>query len=397
MDKTFKTQFKTMIEIHIKEIDYLKIGALFAPYESYSVNSLKSITQEQSNVKYINKVKESFFEFLSTQDLLIDNTKVFVSKDRIIEYINSEEGKLSDTKTKLYYLLKLAFVVAFYQRLFERLDKKIDNIESLEGVKNFEDYHYFRGQTDFEWRMSPSILRNLKLDIVLDDNYYFKLLNEIGLEQKFNDLIKPTGFSVENKYNKYAFIQHSCSYSPFIDFTKDSIIATSFALSNSNRLNDFRNADSSIICMRFREERIENIIKDKKTARSFIKNDLKLKVLNSDFFVFGKTYELTNSDETKVSLHIDSIDKLLDAMTPKYKVLDIPTNDRMIYQKGLFICFYDCLCLKDFIAYELCPDLFFTKVCIQKRKKRGILERIYKNYRQYDPEHLMDPYLFFKE
>ena len=56
-------------------------------------------------------------------------------------------------------------------------------------------------------------------------------------------------------------------------------------------------------------------------------------------------------------------------MTPDYRVFDIPTNDRMLYQKGLFVCFYNCLCLKDCIAYELCPDLFLTKICVGKRKR----------------------------
>lgn len=68
----------------------------------------------------------------------------------------------------------------------------------------------------------------------------------------------------------------------------------------------------------------------------------------------------------------------------------------MIYQKGLFICFYDCLCLNDYIAYELCPDLILKNYKIKVEDKRKISKSIYIN-REYDPEHLMNPYLYFKE
>ena len=396
MEKTIEAQFKMMANIYLKKIDYADISRLFGKYESYTLDMLRGVYDNSDNIECIDYAKKDFISFVSYQRMEMDGTRVYVSSQDISDYIN-REGGLS-TKTKYYYLIKLAFVTAFYHRINERLEKQNISLDSVDSLEYLHQYHYFRGQTDYEWRMSPSILRNLNMDIVLDDKYYFELLSEQNLEDKYNNLIKATpGFSVENKYNKYAFIQHSTSFSPFIDFTKEPIIAISFSLSNAMRLNDFRNSDSSIICMRFDEQKSDSLITDKKTARAFIKNDMKLEIINSDTFILGKKYELTNSDGRTSLICITSIEELLDRMTPRFKVLDIPTNDRMLYQKGLFICFYNCLCLKDFIAYELCPDLHIAKVCVKKRKKRSILNNIYKNYRQYDPEHLMDPYLYFNE
>lgn len=399
MAKTIESQFKMMVDIYVRQIDHLGIERLFGKYESYTLNVLMLSFSNESNKKQIEAATKSFISFLDNRRLEVEKTPLFIDKTEIIKYVNCQTSdKKYSEKTRLYYMFKLAFVIAFYQRLAERMNNKKDAIESLDDLKNLSYYQFFRGQADYEWRITPSLLRNLRMDIVLDDNYYFKLLDDCNLESKFNDLIRPTkSFSVDNKYNKYAFLQHACSYSPFIDFTKDPIIATSFALSNPNSFNDFRNVDSSIICMRFNEQKKSNMIKDRVTARDFIKNQFRMEIINSDCFIFGKPYELLKSDGTKEYICIFSIDELLNRMTPDYRVFDIPTNDRMLYQKGLFVCFYNCLCLKDFIAYELCPDLFLTKICVGKRKKRQILDGIYRKYRQYDPEHLLDPYLYFKE
>ena len=204
-------------------------------------------------------------------------------------------------------------------------------------------------------------------------------------------------FSIENKFNKYSFIQHACSYSPFVDFTKSPIIAASFALSNVSKLNDFINHDACIICMKFGNEDKTKLITDKSEARLFIKNEMRLDIIDSDTFVFGKNYEIAKSNGSIKKICYYTFDELLSRLSPDYKILDIQTNDRMTYQKGLFICFYGCLCLREFIAYELCPDLYLTKIYIKTGNKRSILEDIYKHYRQYDPEHLLDPYLYFNE
>lgn len=157
-----------------------------------------------------------------------------------------------------------------------------------------------------------------------------------------------------NRYNKYAFMQHSCSYSPLVDFTKEPIVATSFALSNTSRVNDFRNEDSAVFCSINTRDNLD-VINHRWEARNFLVNEFYLQVIDAKAIKLGKDYVLRKADGSSRVLCFNSIDKLLDALTPKIKIIDITTNDRMLYQSGVFVCFYDCVCLRDFIAYELNP------------------------------------------
>lgn len=78
------------------------------------------------------------------------------------------------------------------------------------------------------------------------------------------------------------------------------------------------------------------------------------------------------------------------------EVVKIPVNDRMKYQKGVFICFYNCIALKTRICYELNEDIDLNKNIIKTSDKVDILKGIY-NSIKYDQEHLLNPYLIFTE
>ena len=190
-------------------------------------------------------------------------------------------------------------------------------------------------------------------------------------------------------------MQHASSYSPFIDFTTNPIISTSFALSNASSFNDFRGNDSAIIVLNNKDE--SNFIRNKKDAKYFLKNDFNIRIINSKYFKLGEKYMLEKSDGTYETLCITSYFDLINELRPEYKIITVPTNDRMKYQKGLFLCFYNCLCVNSTIWYELNKDASFLKFIIPRRTKRKMLDSIYKEQRQYDPEHLLDPYLTFKE
>lgn len=396
MKNTAEAHYKLVFDSYIKRIDYLSIAKIFGDLSNYSLDMLYTIYENESNREFIDIGTKDIKYFIDVFNLTTTNNEtVIIFKDEVLNLIS--QNYLNDRtfdKTRLYLLCKLGFVVAFYKRLENRLDSKTTVIKKLDDLSEIKDYKYFRGQSNFNWKMSPSVLRDLNKKIIFDDNYYYKLLKDNDLEDKFNDLPVPFG---EKRYRKYAFMQHACSFSPFIDFTNDPVIATSFALSNSEHFNQFNNVDSAVICMKFNDYDSKNIITDKIIARDFIVSLLKFEVINSDYFVFGKTYILKNSIGLAKKICFYTFTDLLDAMTPKYKIIDIPTNDRMIYQKGLFICFYDFLCLNDYIAYELCSSLQLKKLKIAVADKRNILNSIYEKNRKYDPEHLMDPYLIFKE
>ena len=392
---TEESLFLRVCKEYIDRIDYLGIAHIFAEFNDFTLAELKSLWKNSSNLDYIRFAKSSLGDYLLESDALRkDNYWINRTRSELRTSFNA--SLVAQNQARFYYLLKLAFVIAFYQRLYARYESQPLDIKELEDIRILKNGIYFRGQSNYKFRVSPSIIRNLNESVYLDDDYYYKVLkDEIGLEDKFNTLIRKDNLWM-NRYNKYAFMQHSCSYSPLVDFTKNPIIATSFALSNASRINDFRNEDSAVFCLNNAREKI-GVIHGRYAARNFLVNQFYLKVINADSIKLGEIYPIKKADDSVEVLQFESIDVLLDALTPEIKIIDIPTNDRMLYQSGVFVCFYGCVCLRDFVAYELNPAFVLKKIRIPSKDKKRILSSIYANHREYDPEHLMDPYLYFTE
>ena len=389
--KRIDTVFKTICKAFISKTDRLHFSKIFAPYDAYTIDQLEIITSQEKNVELVKKARLTIIEFIYS-DYLFDKDSTY-PKESIVSFIeetlDKEKRPKEIIKTKLYYLLFVAFIIAFY-------DEKPSYDEDLSIIdKTIKEtggkYHFYRGQHNYDWRLSPSILRGFDKSVVLDDNTYYALLMSDESEIKFNALIRT---EETNTYDKYAFMQHARSFSPFIDFTKNISIATSFALSNVSSVNDFRNNDAAVITIDLLSP--SSIINNKKGAKEFLKKEFKLTLIDSEYFIFNHDYLIEKSNGDVERLKIVSITDLIKAITPKFKVFDIATNDRMKYQKGVFLCFYDCLCLKSYVCYELNKLIYTRKARLKYKYKREMLKALYEQ-RRYDPEHLMDPYLLFKE
>lgn len=388
--------FKIICELYIKENDFYGASKIYAPYNEYTIDLLLKVTSNENNKYYLDKAKNNLIESLNKKYYSDDGALIWFDKEELIEYIeeiNYREVQKRDkqAKEKLYYISIVAFIICIYSPKIIIGEERQLSVESIK--ENFEEPNiYYRGQNNSKWRISPSILRNLNRNIILDDNSYYVFLKEDESESKFDSLMRDRS---TNTYDKYAFMQHSRSFSPFVDFTTNMTIATSFALSNVHDANCFRNEDSvvfQLIVISLDKE----VISDRKEAKNFLKSKFKLIVINKDYFVLGRDYLIENSDGTTMIYNIVEFSELVSELTPKFKILKIATNDRMKYQKGLFLCFYDCLCLNSFVFYELNSSIQLRRLIIKKGTKRKILKEIYKE-RKYDPEHLMDPYLYFKE
>ena len=338
--------------------------------------------------KYENEIREMYF---STEN------KTYISKalDQMNGYLlydTKNENKL--LPEEMYLIIVLAFVIEMNQ-VAKKTTKKIENEINLFNEKNV----LYRGQSNSEWRLCPSVIRNLDKNIVFDDLYYIQMTKDNGLDDKINALMRHrVGF---NAYDKYAFLQHACSFSPLIDLTHDKIIATSFALSNTCEFNIYSEKSSKIYTFKARNLKDNDIITDKNSARDFLKNDMKLYIIKSKKIQFGMTYTLNQIDEfgckIKYKIKINSIPKLIKLLTPSYKFIDITTNDRMRYQQGAFLVLYGCLVIKDKIFYELNEKFIFSEEIIDPENKNDIKNIIYTKHREYDITHLLDPYKYFSE
>lgn len=379
-----RTLFKKYSEEYIKTIDKFGIVSIFDKLGNHNLDEMLGCCDLDENRPFINKAKERLFSFAREKNTY--NIEHF-SKFLFEEY--DELIKKTEFKERIYYLLIIAFLLIVYD---ERIKEEILAINEYEQIrKESNEKVYFRGQCLSQWRMWPSVFRELKGNIVFDDGYYNALLKNYKLDMKFNDIMRK-GVK-QNAYQKYAFIQHACSYSPLIDFTRSEQIATSFALSNTSSFNLFNENDSAIYELTLLNR--NNVYLKKQDARDFLKYTMMLDIIEKPVCI-GKTYTLKTSSGGSKTITISSLPVLVKLMTPKYKIIDIPTNDRMVYQQGAFVCFYDCLCINGYILYELINDINIVKKIIPAHSKKKIIKSIY-DERQYDQEHLLNPYLYFNE
>ena len=269
----------------------------------------------------------------------------------------------------------------------------LDNIKSKNTI-------FYRGQT-IDCPMSPSIVRDLKQNIVINKTAFDFLIGDKN--EKYESHIENSS----NFYEKIAFFQHSTNYSPLLDFTTKRLVAVSFALSNSDKINAFNNNDSIVYGIEpKKKDDISNLITGVNVAEDFFNSkEFYIKEINSDSITFFKKYRLSlvkktstgTFTTTKETIEFKTFGDIRKNLTPQFKFIDIKTNDRMKYQQGLFLVFYECVSLRGRIYFELNPNFKLYKFTIKKEDKRKILESIYQNEREYDLNHLMNPYLFLTE
>lgn len=261
---------------------------------------------------------------------------------------------------------------------------------------------WFRGQTDYSWGLLPSFFRGLdaKNDLYVDASYICHAYNKNGrnLEQEY---LTHIGGGVNNLYEMMAFMQHATSCSPLLDFTRDYHIASSFAVSNYDRIHDFNAKDASIYVL---ETNAQKIIHQEKEINDCLKDYWVLYSKNP--IVLGKRMSFLKVDQQgqpmgqREEKTVWTFQAVLDLLKPSFYLIDIPTNDRMKFQKGTFILFTHFLMIGQQIFYNLNPNLYLWKVKIRAdnighHKKTAILDDIRQRNRQYQMEYLLDPYSFF--
>ena len=213
-EQTIESSFKVLCKLWIEKYDYLQYAKLFAPYKDYNTERLKEIYANNDNQYLIEKAKNTIKEY-SHERFNVGNDPLFFDTTGIALFIDgeqNEEQRQSKTTVKIrrYYLCFVAFVLAIYASSIDY----DENVElDLEKLKNNSSNNklFYRGQHNYEWRISPSILRGLNKSMILNDDSYFNFLKDDKSEEKFNKLIRTKG---TNTYDKYAFMQHSRSFSP---------------------------------------------------------------------------------------------------------------------------------------------------------------------------------------
>lgn len=298
-------------------------------------------------------------------------------------YLNCLESDLNEAKAKkkLKSVQKRMLVATLINLLVSKdlsvEDLPIDNTD----LQNNDGAHWYRGQSDYQWGLIPSMFRNLSNVFSKPTMITQKTIEDIysgsGMLKKWTDIFKDTTVD----YNFLAYMQHSIAYSPLLDFTSDFPTALSFSLGNKSALNDFQYKDSSVFQIEVKSNRLFNKEEDPLPQGFYIQYIPEKYIIGTS--VFGKS--------------IGSFDDIIKALTPDFVMIDIVRNDRMKYQHGKFLFFYNYLSIQGTICTWLNKDLRVTKYRINKNEKDRWCDKLRKEYPYLMIEKMMNPYSYFSD
>ena len=169
---------------------------------------------------------------------------------------------------------------------------------------------------------------------------------------------------IDELYSFLAFSQHYFGISPLIDLTKSPYVAMSFALKDRIYFDE----NPLIYTVEIKNE--SDYTKDKKTANKWL-SDYNVIVLNDgkvenyeDFKFDFKQYDLKKYKEI-----FDCVKKygLNDITAPSAKMIDVPTNDLMRFQQGVFLLLTDFSIIgKGYFTKNIQADFSIKKWIINK-------------------------------
>lgn len=246
----------------------------------------------------------------------------------------------------------------------------LDEFDTLLRNPSLDNKHiYYRGErfNSLSRPLLPTIFRNREdlfaegeratvidanglYDYFSNHSSYFDLYEQIiGAVQK------------DQMYSFLAFSQHYFGISPFIDFTKSLDVALSFALKD-------RKEFSKDIIIYTIELKNENDYTNSPDIANKWLNDYSVVLFNNT--VSRLDIKNTNFKEIHTKLKGRSF---LDLTSPSAKLIDVPTNDLMRFQQGVFLLLDDFSLIgnsyltkkirdefvmkKWVISKDICPDL----------------------------------------
>ena len=137
-------------------------------------------------------------------------------------------------------------------------------------------------------------------------------------------------------YYMTAFAQHYLDISPFVDFTKCIYVALSFAIKGRET------ADSDIVIYTAEDIGDDDTSSDMNEVNEWLGN-YNVNIVNTDFREETIKYFTEKRKNRglmpKLSLREDfkKLEEICSSMSPVAKLIDIPTNDLMKYQQGVFL------------------------------------------------------------
>jgi len=331
---------------------------------------------------YLKDYKHTIIEDFTNQDNMneiLNLVKLYLERDK---KIGSENQINHEEDVELNYQIITVHVM---MRIKKMSLFKYDEIKSYNDIINYKDKEnafWFRGQTDYSWKLVPSYYRSLgKKDLIVDHKYLENDYNDMGIKRKLNSI-----FGIEDiDYERLSFVQHSLAITPLLDFTKNVYSATSFAIGNYSSPRKLIDPDSAIFVLSIENKKI---ITSKKTASSVVD------ALNVEYI----------GSKPRIATLIKSLfwrEFLIEALHSEYYLIDIKTNDRMRIQDGTFVLFNNVLFIGDDMIVSTKEhkvlSKIITKIKIKAKNKMSIYHDIMSNGSKYHLLKMMNPYDFMIE
>ncbi|MGI6782352.1 MAG: FRG domain-containing protein [Acholeplasmataceae bacterium] len=274
-------------------------------------------------------------------------------------------------------------------------ENELDYIDYRDKTENNS---YYRGQANYNWSLSPSLLRGFYYEkndgCVIDISRLYVIYRKTGLIDKYNKTMgsKKIGNCKDIDYDFLSFMQHSISFSPLIDFTSNIKIAYKFALQKSTP-NDYLLNDSAVFTLDLGDK--GDLINNREEEKRII-NDFKIIFLNKKIKP-GSLMWVNESSGRFILLSFRTIKDIIYYLTPKFSIFERETNDRMRYQKGKFILFYDYVSVNGNMWHTLNKGLRLIKRRIPIGSKDAIIDKIDAENPELKNSNLMNPYQIFKD
>ena len=176
---------------------------------------------------------------------------------------------------------------------------------------------------------------------------------------------------IDRMYPMLAFAQHYLDISPFIDFSASLYVALSFALKGRQTFSDdiviytaFDIGDDDTTCD---EEQVNHWLSDYSVGIVHAETPEEVRALLNEY------QKQTGTSPAALLRNPKEMELLFSSVSPTAKLVNIPTNDLMKYQQGVFLLLND-FCLMDtayftktvrqsfvikkfVISREICPQL----------------------------------------
>lgn len=274
-------------------------------------------------------------------------------------------------------------------------EKRIDTVEEFNSLLIEPFYSssgkiFYRGEriNNPKRTLTPTLLRHkeeiFKNGEVLVNIDYDYLLNFYRSKGAYLDFYRYI-FGTASKYRMFeicSFSQHYLDMSPFIDFTKSLFVALSFALKQREKYDD----DIVIYTVEIDDE--EHYTNDIVTAECWL-HDYKVTVFNSPENVVKSRKGVIGMPSVAES--IEAMETRSKGTSPTAKFIDIPTNDLIKFQQGVFMLLTDYSLFYDsYLTKSIRENFHIVKYVINKDICRDLLDVISNEAPWYQYDCLLD-------